>query len=207
MIAMLRYTTYYTCPVVLSQGLCWLVHGLQPLPYTVTASATYGYSIHQIGLPPPPHTVTAFRRMRPQPNIRYMRLQPNTLRLQACDALVHGLKARPDRSLERGPCSIRRNAAGGGGGGAARVWGGEAARATLERDAKAARGKLEKLRLKLSGTTLLQVRQRRHGTSPGAGAVPGPGAGPSPSPGAGSGEQEVGLGHSRGQGTDLEPQS
>eukprot|EP00964_Phaeocystis_antarctica_P116451 scaffold80407_cov63-Phaeocystis_antarctica.AAC.1 len=86
---------------------------------------------------------------------------------EGCDAIVHGFEARLDscrlsldscRETNGKPGGADGGAGAGAGGGGA--GGGGAARARQERQAKAAkaaRAKLEKLRLKLSGTTLLQA--------------------------------------------------
>ena len=78
---------------------------------------------------------------------------------EGCDAIVHGFEARLDGCrLSLDSCRETNGKPDGGTGGGA--GGGGAARARQERQAKAAkaaRAKLEKLRLKLSGTTLLQA--------------------------------------------------
>jgi hypothetical protein len=110
--------------------------------------------------------------LRPSPSLplspsrsRSRSLAPTLPPNQACDAIVHGLLPRLDScrmmtSACRMMTSMTSCTPGGdaGSGGAGGAGGGGGGAARQGKRAKAARAKLEKLRLKLSGTTLLQVR-------------------------------------------------
>ena len=102
--------------------------------------------------------------LSPSPS-RSRSLAPTLPPNQACDAIVHGLLPRLDScrmmtSACRMMTSMTSCTPGGdaGSGGAGGAGGGGGGAARQGKRAKAARAKLEKLRLKLSGTTLLQVR-------------------------------------------------